>query len=175
MLRIRLFWIYMEKYMKNILGIIFATLIVTATGDNHVRAAEQTVSTFTTGLRQYIALRKSLNGKADDKIKHFSKKTVNDKSCKNFCSTLENIKITINNRESLKEADSCMERKYRKIVDDISKALIDRGYCSDNSEDSTASETTSPEKDALLQDLQDLKIVAEQTKKTAYYVRVDFL
>ncbi len=130
-----------------------------------MRAAEQTKKQHTTVLRQYIDLRKSLNGKVDDRIKRFSEQTVNDKSFKKFCSTLENIKIKINNIESLKEADSRMERKYRKIVDDISKALIDRGYCSDDYGDSTASETTSPEKDALLQDLEDLKIVAEQTKK----------
>ena len=123
----------MEKYMKNILGIIFAALILTATGHNHVRAVEQTVSTFTTGLRPYIALRTSLNGKVDGSIKRFSKQTVNDKSFDEFCSMLENIKSEIKEIESLKEEDICMERKYRKIVDDISKALIDRGYCSNNS------------------------------------------
>ncbi len=83
----------MEKYMKNILGIIFATLIVTATGDNHVRAAEQTKKQHTTVLRQYIDLRKSLNGKVDDKIKRFSEQTVNDKSCKNFYGLLDQMNL----------------------------------------------------------------------------------
>lgn len=156
--------------MKNILGIIFTALIITATGHNHVRAVEQTVDIGTTGLRPYIALRTSRNDKVDGSIKRFSKQTVNDKSFDEFCPMLENIKSKINKIESLKEADISMERKCRKILDDISKALIGRGYCSDNSGDSTASETMSPEtaallKAALLQGLEDLKIVAEQTKK----------
>lgn len=58
-----------------------------------MRAAEQTKKQHTTVLRQYIDLRKSLNGKVDDRIKRFSEQTVNDKSFKKFYGLLDQMNL----------------------------------------------------------------------------------